>query len=136
MLVCPQRYVRRYHGWALPVRVWAITGADSAAAAVSCRKSLRVLSMSGQAGLFDRHPGAAQVRQLHLRILAREQDAIRAGPQSCRHRGPGAFGAGFALRLPGRNVDVDSRPQLRLRPVERLSLIHISEPTRLGMISY
>src|SRR5450759_3112423 len=45
MLVCPQRYVRRYHGCLPPVGVWAVTGADSAAAAVSWRKFLRVLSI-------------------------------------------------------------------------------------------
>src|SRR5450756_2933122 len=53
---------------------------------------------------------------------------------------PGAVPVGHQLRLAG--IDSRRRPSLpsgTYGPVERpatLSLIHISEPTRLGMISY
>ena len=52
---------------------------------------------SGQAGFFDCYAGAAQVRQFHLRVLTREQNPIRTGPQGRRHGVAGAVRTGLTL---------------------------------------
>src|SRR5678815_1407854 len=50
--------------------------------------------------------GRRNVFQAHLRVLARENDAVRAGPQGSRRRSFRVFGRRFAARLVCRNTNI------------------------------
>src|SRR5689334_22171460 len=60
----------------------------------------------------DAFAGGAQVGELHLGILAREEHAIGAGAEGGADGGAHVVGRGSLFVLAGGNVDVDAGPDL------------------------
>src|SRR5450759_5283434 len=73
-------------------------------------------------------------RQANRRIVCPDAAAGRAF--GCGYGGRAAKGGGRLQTEPAAPERTGLYPDTRTRRQHRLSLIHISEPTRLGMISY
>src|SRR5450756_406738 len=89
--------------------------------------------------LHDRAEGGHRRRphvELGARDLVRETGQVPAPEEDATRTGGQPGGDRGAVRVPGRVLVAGPVAWHGGRAGEPLSLIHISEPTRLGMISY
>src|SRR2546430_11016962 len=77
--------------------------------------------------LAHRPPRGADVRELHLRVLPRQQHAVSAPLERRAHRLVHALGLGLLLGRPRRDVAVDPWPDLDTRPAARYRALRLAQ---------
>src|SRR5665648_621661 len=124
----------------MPPHAASSAGARSTAVSRVC--AMRLTSLSGQAE-YTHPPRPMSTRRMGiLRLPAQGSETHGAYPRDRSRSGAGRAGgvgwhaarARFSASRHGRGAH--GRARLGVAIVRGLSLIHISEPTRLGMISY